>query len=282
MTDYVATIVIPTFNRASLVKKAIDSALSQTVNCEVIVCDHGSTDNTVELISYYGEKIKYIRREKDYGPIFSWLDGIISSNSEYVHITYDDDWIDNNFIEKTINLITSECAFVFTSAFQYSDPDVVSTINKNLFDTGIHEVNIVENLIMNRDRAISPGCALFRKQDMIDSLHVGRIPFAKHTYKGVGPDMLMFLLPLLKYKKFGYIDEPLAHFRAHDYSITIDALRDLEKTKKINDSYKEAKIFYLISKLVKNCNLQNKIYFIYRKINYLKQIFRKFSNLLSQ
>ena len=57
-------IVIPTFNRAGMVTRAIDTALAQTYPCQVIVCDHGSSDNTPEVIKEYGDKVIYIRKER--------------------------------------------------------------------------------------------------------------------------------------------------------------------------------------------------------------------------
>ena len=62
------TIVIPTFNRSELVQKAIESSLNQTYPCEIIVCDHGSTDNTPTVMKRHKNKILYIRKEKDLGP----------------------------------------------------------------------------------------------------------------------------------------------------------------------------------------------------------------------
>jgi len=47
-----------TNNRAHLVSKAIETAMSQTVPCEVIV----STDNTQQVIANYRDKVRYIRR----------------------------------------------------------------------------------------------------------------------------------------------------------------------------------------------------------------------------
>ncbi len=45
------TIVIPTVNRASLVGRALDSALAQTYdNLEIVVSNNGSTDGTRALL----------------------------------------------------------------------------------------------------------------------------------------------------------------------------------------------------------------------------------------
>ena len=80
------SIVIPTFNRADMLPKAIDCALNQTVPCEVIVSDHGSIDHTAQVAAEYGDKITYIRREKDFGPHFCWLEGVLHATGEFVHL----------------------------------------------------------------------------------------------------------------------------------------------------------------------------------------------------
>ena len=58
------SVIIPTYNRATLVKDAVDSALLQW-NVEVIVIDDGSTDNTEDVLKPYIEtgKINYRRQE---------------------------------------------------------------------------------------------------------------------------------------------------------------------------------------------------------------------------
>ena len=102
--DKKVSIVIPTFNRANLLVKTIESALNQTVNCEIIVCDHGSSDNTPEVMEKYKNKVKYIRRDKDLGMHFCWLEGGLSTTNDLIHIHYDDDYMEPTFIERTLSL----------------------------------------------------------------------------------------------------------------------------------------------------------------------------------
>ena len=47
--EYSVSILIPTYNRAHLIERAINSSLNQTFRCEIIVCDHGSNDDTYKV-----------------------------------------------------------------------------------------------------------------------------------------------------------------------------------------------------------------------------------------
>jgi glycosyltransferase involved in cell wall biosynthesis len=57
------SVIIPVFNRASEVCNAIDSALAQTLPpLEVIVVDDGSTDETPDVLTRYGDRIRVVRQ----------------------------------------------------------------------------------------------------------------------------------------------------------------------------------------------------------------------------
>ncbi|WP_299938774.1 glycosyltransferase family 2 protein [uncultured Pelagimonas sp.] len=62
------SIVIPSYNYGRFIGETIDSILAQDYpNTEIIVIDGGSTDNTVEVVQSYGDKIAYFVSEPDEG-----------------------------------------------------------------------------------------------------------------------------------------------------------------------------------------------------------------------
>ena len=230
MDQVQASIVIPTYNRAKLLPKAIQTSLDQTVNCEVIVVDHGSSDNTPEVAGSFGEAITYIRRERDFGPHFCWLEGVLHANSEFVHLQYDDDWIEPTFMEACLQRFDPETGFAFSAAriVRENTEEVIDVQFENwLPETGTYPVGMLEKKILSS--LISPGAAVYRKQILIDALYQGRLPLSETEYHGVGPDCLVTLLSLFKYQKAGFVRDALATFQAHPQSITIDAKSDPEK-----------------------------------------------------
>jgi glycosyltransferase involved in cell wall biosynthesis len=249
------SIVIPTFNRSGMLRRCIDSALAQTFPCEIVVCDHGSTDDTPTVARSYGDRIRYVRREQDSGVHFAWLDGVVSAHGEFIHFNFDDDFIAPTFIEKCLALMGPKVAFCLSSAEIRDDAtqQPLAYLFTSLGPTGVYPVG--RFMSHQIKEFVSPGATLIRRKDILNQLFVGRVPFSSFEYRGVGPDWLMTAMTTLDYQMFGYVDEPLAVFSSHEGSITIDANKDPARKKALRRAYQEARLYYTIAWLVKTFRL---------------------------
>jgi glycosyltransferase involved in cell wall biosynthesis len=87
------SVVIPTYNRAHVIKRAINSVINQTyLNWELIIVDDGSIDNTNNVIKHYleDERIKYYKI-KNSGASATRNYGIKKSQGKYVSFLDSDD-----------------------------------------------------------------------------------------------------------------------------------------------------------------------------------------------
>jgi len=93
------SIIIPTYNRANLLSRAIKSVLNQTFhNFELIIINDGSTDNTEKVIKQFQKndrRIKYIKLNENSGiPAHPKNVGIKNSRGAYIAFLDDDDeWL---------------------------------------------------------------------------------------------------------------------------------------------------------------------------------------------
>ena len=101
------SVIIPTYNRGHLIKKAIKSVLNQTYkNLELIVVDDASTDNTEEIISTItNPNLIYIKQSSNLGPSVARNKGIEIAKGELIaFLDSDDQWYPEK-LEKQINLL---------------------------------------------------------------------------------------------------------------------------------------------------------------------------------
>lgn len=90
------SVIIPTYNRETTLKRAILSIIRQTyTNWELIIVDDGSTDGTEELVrNFISEKIHYIKFEVNQGVSKARNRGIRHAKGEYVaFLDSDDEWV---------------------------------------------------------------------------------------------------------------------------------------------------------------------------------------------
>lgn len=115
------SVIIPTYNRAGSIIKAVESVLNQTYqNIEIIVVDDNSSDNTEELIKLLSsKKIKYIKNEINLGPSGARNKGIQHAKGNYIAFQdSDDEWLPGK-LEKQLLLFQKEDYGLVYCAYRY-------------------------------------------------------------------------------------------------------------------------------------------------------------------
>lgn len=95
------SIIIPNYNYGNFIEETICSVINQNYeNLEIIIIDGGSTDNSVDIIKKYQQKITYWISEKDAGQADAINKGLQVATGEYVaYLNSDDTYLPNAFNE---------------------------------------------------------------------------------------------------------------------------------------------------------------------------------------
>lgn len=104
--DSKVSVVIPTYNRKDLLKRALDSVLKQDYqNLEIIITDNASTDGTDMMIQSYlnDSRIIYIQRPQNIGIARNIKEGFLASTGKYF-FCLNDDLINDHFFQKLLLL----------------------------------------------------------------------------------------------------------------------------------------------------------------------------------
>ncbi len=103
------SIIIPTYNRAAFLPKAIESVLSQTYTAwELIIVDDGSTDNTKDVVSQYSDsRIRYIYQDNAERSV-ARNNGIACANGDFVCFMDSDNYMKSDRLEKLSAFIAKE------------------------------------------------------------------------------------------------------------------------------------------------------------------------------
>ena len=97
--------IIPTYNRAHVIGKTIDDVFGQTYKkIEQIVVDDGSTDNTAEILSVYGDKIVVVRQNNS-GPAAARNRGAAACHGDIIAFQDSDDFWDPTKLERQVRIL---------------------------------------------------------------------------------------------------------------------------------------------------------------------------------
>lgn len=97
------TAIMPAYNAARYMDKAIESVLAQTVSCKVLIINDASTDDTLGIAqryaSRYPEQIEVIDNEQNKGVAASRNCAVAQATTEYIAFLDADDWWSTDKLE---------------------------------------------------------------------------------------------------------------------------------------------------------------------------------------
>lgn len=223
------TVIIPTYNRALMLGRAINSVLNQTyIDFELIIVDDASTDdtqNTVERIN--DSRMRYIKNPLNRGVAYSKNRGIEKANGEFIAFLDDDDeWLPQK-LEKQMELFRSL-------------PDEYGIVY-----CGLNYCNRKGN-IMAEKHATHRGYVL--RSALKGTIAGGLVPvIRKKVFDNIGmhdeqlhnaEDWDINIRIARKYK-FDYIDIPMVNYYIYGEQLSMKPYRKLKSTLRIYQKYKK-------------------------------------------
>jgi len=242
------SILIPVYNREALIGETIQSAIKQSYeDIEIVVVDNCSTDNTWKILQDFARRdsrIRIFRNEKNIGAVRNWKKCIDSATGCYGKILWSDDLISPDFLEKTVPFLENpNVGFVYTPVICFGEGKKETNFDYLPGKQGYYSSNeFIEGSLLGHNYPVSPGCALFRMQDLRKNLIVDLPKNIKSNFTqyAIGNDVLIFLLTAKDYPLFAFSENATSYFRAHANSITISSERA-----KIPLHYALAKSFFI-------------------------------------
>lgn len=212
MKDPKITIGIPCYNQDSFVADALFSALEQTVKCEIIVVNDGSTDKSLEVMrSYEKEGIKVINQiNKGLPSARNTL--IMNMTGDYLLPLDADDMLEDTCVERMIKVI------------EETDADIVSPSFK-CFGTTQSDVILMPNPTLEDFRTANrvPYCSAIRKDALLEV--GGYSPRMLWGYE----DYALWIDLLKRGKKMVTMPEKLMLYRTKEESMLTEAVKHHEE-----------------------------------------------------
>lgn len=210
------SVVIPTYNRVSLVERAIESALTQTLeDIEVIVVDDRSTDDTEAVVAAIDDKrVRFLRHDENRGGSAARNTGIDHARGEYIALLDDDDeWLPQKLERQHHELECRGADWVgaYCDFRQLRSNTIVEYVD-NLIrrPTGFEgDEELIERIFL-RTFAHGGTSTLFVRAEAVEAIGGFDTTFDRHQD-------LEFLVRLLHHGKLAYVDEMLVRKRDTGY-----------------------------------------------------------------
>lgn len=119
------SVVIPLYNKAKHIERAINSVLGQTFqDFELIIIDDGSTDNSAELVAHYTDTRIQLIKQSNAGVSAARNKGIHNARGKYISLLDADDKYQPYFLQEMHTLIKGfPQAGIYAGLYQFIKPN---------------------------------------------------------------------------------------------------------------------------------------------------------------
>lgn len=200
MREVLVSVIIPAYNCAKTVQKAIDSALSQDVSLEVLVLNDCSKESLEEVMQPYAEeeRVRYIENEKNLGAAETRNRGVKLAKGEYIAFLDADDYWAEGKLKKQLALIEKTGCVLCSTARELMQPD--GTLSG--YTMPVPEHFTFKSLC--KGNVINCSSVLIRRDAALE------FPM---EHEDCHEDYLMWLRVLEKYGEGCAVNEPLLKYR---------------------------------------------------------------------
>lgn len=227
------SIIIPLYNKAPYVTKALDSVLAQSFkDYECIIVNDGSTDNSEAVVqSWLSQNSQYtvhftLYTQENAGVSAARNHGISLSTGEYICFLDADDWWAPTFLEEMMGLINAYPeAGIYASNYIYYKPGKTRVGVKNI-ETGY--INFPRAYYENKGQVVWTGAVMISR-GKIEEVN-GKNGEVFPVGIKLGEDFLLWAKIALKYP-VAFLNKPLAYYN-NDVPARLRLTQNLHKPEK--------------------------------------------------
>jgi glycosyltransferase involved in cell wall biosynthesis len=206
------SIIIPTRNRAALLRQTILSVLDQTwAETEIIVVDEASEDDTEAVLDRFAKEIRVVRHDTPQGPSAARNVGVDTSSGEYVIFLDDDDLLHPRHVEELVqfaeDLPSGHIAASGWRRFRVSEAGV--EIGAVVRPPETWEAPGAIRAIFGHD----PGCLVWGPSALWPRSLVTEIQWDEELF--TNGDVDFYSRVLLRGAKFAGTESGMAYYRSH-------------------------------------------------------------------
>jgi glycosyltransferase involved in cell wall biosynthesis len=245
------SIITLSYNGEKYIRETIDSCLNQTYpNVEIIVIDDCSSDNTINILKEYGEKIRLYQNEENQGISKNLNRAVNLSQGEYFTLLGHDDLFAKNHVEIMLKEFTGKEAFVHCNSFLIDKEGKVFGIGVNDFKQRL-KTQFIKIFLSFGTVIHSPGV-------MIKKEYFNKVKGWDERYKNYGEWLVW--IKMASVAKVKYCTKVKAYYRRHDTNITNSFQNENVKSDLLD--YRD----YCIKTAVSNLNIYEQAIFYLLKL----------------